>query len=154
MTFDSNLLDLNCKIFNDFYFISSDDKSVFGPGFDADMRVFAEDNFSWKANDDLNKKIAELLRQLKVTLSNRKLVCVIKAAMTKRKMVCVVRVTLVKFKLVFSRSPLSNVIWYVSSRSCLLFWYSLVLSAHYSLLNATFFNYHLFFTYRLIVLQG
>jgi len=96
MTFDSNLLDLNCKIFNDIFILFfSDDKSVFGPGFDADMRVFAEDNFSWKANDDLNKKIAELLRQLKVTLSNRKLVSVIKVTLAKCKMVCHVKVILV-----------------------------------------------------------
>ncbi|XP_052778337.1 transient receptor potential cation channel subfamily M member 2-like isoform X2 [Mya arenaria] len=52
----------------------NDEMSRFGNDFDEEMKIFAEDNFALKPSDDRQKKIAELMRQLKGTLEKRKLV--------------------------------------------------------------------------------
>ena len=56
------------------YFLSSEDKSKFPPDFNEEMTQIAQMKFAWKSTDNVNKKVAECLRQLKDALNIRKLV--------------------------------------------------------------------------------
>jgi len=65
----------NRKIINLYIILSySEDKSKFGREFDEDMKMFAERIFAWKSSDNVAKKVAECLRQLKGCLESRHLV--------------------------------------------------------------------------------
>ena len=52
----------------------SEDKSKFPAGFTEDMKNVAKEKFAWKATDNVEKKVAECVKQLKDTLEKRRLV--------------------------------------------------------------------------------
>ena len=55
-------------------YVSSEDKTKYPSSFDEDMKSIAREKFAWKPTDNVEKKIAECIKQLRDTLEKRRLV--------------------------------------------------------------------------------